>query len=54
MLNFIGLGIGALLGGVWAWRRDGSRLDMAHYAAVLGILGFLGGTIVMLALPAPG
>ncbi|MCU4653806.1 hypothetical protein N8I71_13255 [Roseibacterium sp. SDUM158016] len=54
MLNLIGALGGAALGVLVARRRGGNRLDMAQYAAVFAILGFLLGTFAMLMLPAPG
>ncbi|MFW5641879.1 MAG: hypothetical protein ACOCY0_03845 [Roseicyclus sp.] len=53
MLNVIGALIGLVLGLVVARRRGGNRADLAQYAAVFAILGFLAGTFVMLLLPAP-
>ncbi|MFT5870908.1 MAG: hypothetical protein ACI8TF_003039 [Paracoccaceae bacterium] len=53
MLNFLGLTIGVLTGVIWARRRGGNRLDMAHYATVLGMIGFVLGMFAMLVLPAP-
>lgn len=53
MLNFIGAGIGLLLGAGLAWRRKGNGLDMAQWAVVFALIGFLVGTIVMLLVPAP-
>ena len=53
MLNLIGALLGAALGGLIAWRRQGNRLDIAQYMAVLGIIGFLLGTFAMLLMPAP-
>ncbi|MEM8851525.1 MAG: hypothetical protein AAGE03_16020 [Pseudomonadota bacterium] len=32
---------GAVLGAFMAWRRKGSGLDMAQWAAVFAIIGFL-------------
>lgn len=37
---------GAVLGAVMAKRRDGNRLDIAQYSAVLAIVGGLGGMIL--------
>jgi hypothetical protein len=53
MLNLIGALLGALLGGAVAWRRQGNRLDIAQYAGVFAIFGFLIGTLAMLVMPAP-
>ena len=53
MLNFIGAGIGIFLGAGLAWRRKGNWQDMAQWAAVFALIGFLVGTIVMLVVPAP-
>lgn len=53
MLNVIGAVIGLLLGLLVARRRGGNRADLAQYAAVFAILGFLAGTLAMLLLPAP-
>ncbi len=53
MLNLLGLGIGVGLGAVTARRRGGNRLDMLHYAAIFGVIGFLLGTLAMLVIPAP-
>jgi uncharacterized protein with von Willebrand factor type A (vWA) domain len=41
MLNFIGGGLGILLGLWTARRRGGNRLDLLHYATIFGILGFV-------------
>lgn len=46
MANLLGLVIGAALGVFLAWRRKGNRLDMLHYAAVLGLIGLIVGTFV--------
>ncbi|MFO7920585.1 MAG: hypothetical protein R6U99_07180 [Nioella sp.] len=46
MANLLGLLIGAALGGLIAWRRKGNRLDMLHYAGVLGLIGLIVGTFV--------
>jgi uncharacterized membrane protein len=54
MLNFIGGGLGIVLGLWTARRRGGNRLDMAHYATIFGILGFVIGAVAMLVIPAPG
>lgn len=54
MLNIIGALVGLGLGIVVARRRGGNRLDLAQYAAVFAIIGFLLGTFAMLLLPAPG
>ena len=54
MLNFIGAAVGVAIGLLAARRRGGNRADLAQYAAVFAILGFLAGTFVMLLLPAPG
>ncbi|AHM05622.1 hypothetical protein roselon_03364 [Roseibacterium elongatum DSM 19469] len=53
MLNLIGAALGLVLGGLIAWRRKGNRLDIAQYAAVFTIIGFLLGTVAMLLMPAP-
>ncbi|MEX3014933.1 hypothetical protein [Gymnodinialimonas hymeniacidonis] len=53
MLNFIGAGIGILVGALLAWRRKGNWQDIAQWAAVFALIGFLIGTIVMLIVPAP-
>ncbi|WP_224815237.1 hypothetical protein [Hasllibacter sp. MH4015] len=53
MLNFIGAGLGLFVGAALAWRRGGNRLDIAQWAAVFTLIGFLVGTIVMLIVPAP-
>ena len=53
MLNIIGGVLGVALGLYVARRRGGNRLDMAQYAAVFAIIGFLLGTFAMLLLPAP-
>lgn len=53
MLNFIGGLLGLVLGPFIARRRGGNRLDMAQYAAVFAIIGFLLGTFAMLLVPAP-
>jgi hypothetical protein len=53
MLNVIGAVSGLLLGLVVARRRGGNRADLAQYAAVFAILGFLLGTFAMLLVPAP-
>jgi uncharacterized protein HemY len=54
MLNFIGGGLGIVLGLWTARRRGGNRLDLLHYATIFGILGFVLGAVVMLVIPAPG
>ena len=46
MANLLGLVIGAGLGALIAWRRKGNRLDMLHYAGVLGLIGLILGTFV--------
>ena len=46
MANLLGLVIGAALGALIAWRRKGNRLDMLHYAGVLGLIGLIIGTFV--------
>jgi hypothetical protein len=53
MLNVIGAVVGLVLGLVVARRRGGNRADLAQYAAVFAILGFLLGTFAMLLFPAP-
>ncbi len=53
MLNFIGAGIGILIGVVVGRRRGGNGMDMAQYGAVFAVIGFLIGTIIMLVVPAP-
>ncbi len=53
MLNFIGAGIGLVVGALLAWRRKGNFQDIAQWAAVFALIGFLMGTIVMLIVPAP-
>lgn len=46
MANLLGLLIGAALGAFIAWRRKGNRLDMLHYAGVLGLIGLMIGTFI--------
>jgi uncharacterized membrane protein len=53
MLNIIGGLAGLVLGLIVARRRGGNRADMAQYAAVFTIIGFLLGTFAMLLVPAP-
>ena len=53
MLNFIGAGVGVLLGVGLARYRGGNRADLAQYGAVFAVIGFLIGTFVMLVVPAP-
>lgn len=53
MLNFIGAGIGVVLGVILARYRGGNRADMAQYGAVFAVIGFLIGTLIMLVVPAP-
>ena len=53
MLNIIGGLLGLALGLYVARRRGGNRLDLAQYAAVFAIIGFLLGTFAMLLVPAP-
>ncbi len=53
MLNFIGAGLGIVLGIVLARYRGGNGPDMAQYGAVFALIGFVLGTIVMLVVPAP-
>ena len=53
MLNFIGAALGLVLGAALAWRRKGNWPDIAQWAVVFALLGFLIGTIVMLVVPAP-
>ncbi len=53
MLNFIGAGLGLLIGAGLAWYRGGNGFDMAQYAAVFALIGFLIGTLIMLVVPAP-
>jgi uncharacterized membrane protein len=54
MLNVIGAVAGLAVGLFVARRRGGNRADLAQYAAVFAIIGFLIGTFAMLLLPAPG
>jgi hypothetical protein len=54
MLNFIGAGVGIVLGVITATRRGGNRLDLLHYGTIFGIVGFLVGAFAMLVIPAPG
>ena len=53
MLNLIGALAGVILGALVARRRNGNRADIAQYAAVFAIIGFLLGTLAMLIVPAP-
>lgn len=54
MLNIIG-GVCGIVLGLWtARRKGGNRLDMAHYATIFGIIGFLLGAFAMFVIPAPG
>jgi uncharacterized membrane protein len=54
MLNFIGAAVGIALGLWVARKRRGNRLDLAHYATIFGIVGFILGAFAMLVIPAPG
>lgn len=38
MIVIAGLVLGALWGGILAWRRKGNALDIAQYAAGFGIM----------------
>lgn len=53
MLNFIGAGLGLLIGAGLARYRRGNGLDMAQYGAVFAVIGFLIGTLIMLVVPPP-
>lgn len=53
MLNFIGAGVGILIGVILARYRGGNRADMAQYGAVFAVIGFMIGTLIMLVVPAP-
>jgi hypothetical protein len=53
MLSFIGGIFGLIFGGIVAYRRKGDRMDIAHYALVCGMIGFVLGVIAMLIIPAP-
>lgn len=53
MLNFIGAGVGVIVGLAVARYRGGNRLDLAQYGAVFAIIGFLVGTVIMFVVPAP-
>ncbi|UWQ94391.1 YtxH domain-containing protein [Rhodobacteraceae bacterium M385] len=53
MLNFIGAALGAVIGVFLARRKGGNAADMAQYGAVIAIIGFLIGTLLMLVVPAP-
>lgn len=53
MLNFIGAGVGILIGVILARMRGGNGMDMAQYGAVFAVIGFLIGTFIMLVVPAP-
>lgn len=44
MIILAGIIIGALVGAFNARKRDGSRLDIAQYAAVGGLIGAILGT----------
>lgn len=46
MANLLGFLIGAMLGALIAWRRNGDRMDILHYAGVLGLIGLMIGTFV--------
>jgi hypothetical protein len=46
LINLLGLVIGAALGAFLAWRRKGNRMDILHYAGVLGLIGLIVGTFV--------
>ncbi len=46
MANILGLIIGAALGALIAKRRGGNRMDILHYAGVLGLIGLVAGTFV--------
>jgi hypothetical protein len=53
MLNFVGAGLGVILGLWTARRKGGNRLDLLHYATIFGIIGFTLGAFAMLIIPAP-
>jgi hypothetical protein len=48
ILPLAGIVIGALLGLALAARRGGNRLDMAQWAAVLGLMGGIVGLFVLI------
>jgi len=54
MLNFIGGGLGIVLGLWVAHRKRGNRLDLLHYATIFGLIGFTLGAFAMLVIPSPG
>ena len=49
----IGLFSGLALGLFIAYRKKGNRLDLLHYAVVMGLIGLTLGYFVMLVVPAP-
>jgi hypothetical protein len=48
ILPLIGCAIGAVLGLVQAASKGGNRLDMAQWAAVLGLMGGIVGLFVLI------
>ena len=48
MLYTITTLLGAVLGGFVAWRRNGKGFDIAQYAAVFAVIGFLLGLMMAL------
>jgi hypothetical protein len=54
MLAIVAFVLGGLWGGFAAYRRKGSRLDMAQYAAVYGIICAIVAVIVIVALDRAG
>lgn len=52
--SLAGLCAGAVTGLFMAWRRKGNGADMAQYAAVCGIIGFLFGIILTIVVQQPG
>ena len=49
----LGLLGGIALGLFMAFRKKGNKLDLLHYGAVCGLIGFTLGYFVMLVVPAP-